>query len=139
MIRWLQYKYIAHICQKQRKSINMSNPLVENYLPKRGRTIVTALFSMVLPAKTKFLTFIIKFECVHVYLIQWAIDYVYFFTPMSAKTKTKTKNKKQKKSNKLLIKLVKQYGVYMFKRISKNQFVNLDTLYIFVVNLLYNY
>lgn len=62
MIWWLQYKPIARICQKQRKIINMSNPLVENYLPKRGRTTVPALVSMVLPAKTKTFTFI-KFEC----------------------------------------------------------------------------
>lgn len=33
MVRWLKYKYIALNLQKERKIINMSKNLVENYLP----------------------------------------------------------------------------------------------------------
>lgn len=52
MIRWLQYKNIAHIFQKERKGMNMSKTLGKNYLTERGVCAIS-LISMVMPARTQ--------------------------------------------------------------------------------------
>lgn len=107
MVRWLQYKCIAHIFQSKSKTINMSKNLVENlnYLPFTTALVSTVGQLHVAWAKVLIFTFTFRMSVYFLVTVRLCLFGTFqLIFPMFAKTTCSTK------SNNM--------GVQMFKKLS---------------------